>query len=309
MIALDPKHVSSWLRISLEVEPELAEAVSEVLSRHIPGGVVIESTAVTADAEDEGHAVGPLRVLGFIPVDEQLEERREQIEHGLRYLAMIQPLPEPHYETIQEQNWMEAWKQHYHPLKVGGRLLVLPAWMASKDTTRIAVRIEPGMAFGTGVHPTTQLTLQLLERHVEPGRSVIDIGCGSGILAIAAAKLGAAPVLAVDIDAVALDNARHNAALNAVDIEIGEGSVGELLAGKFGFNQAEVVLANILAPVLVRLLDQGLSRLLKPNGALILSGVLMAQESELRRALDNHALRVIDELRIDDWVALAVNSN
>ncbi|HEY4717942.1 MAG TPA: 50S ribosomal protein L11 methyltransferase, partial [Anaerolineales bacterium] len=174
--------MNSWLRISLEVDPELAEAVSEVLARYIPGGVVMESTAIEADAEDEGRAVGPLRVMGYIPGDEHLEATRAQIEQGLRYLALIQPIPEPSYTPIQEQNWMEAWKQHYKPLSIGRRLLILPAWMQAESAERVTVRIEPGMAFGTGVHPTTQLSLQLLETYVKAGDSVIDVGCGSAIL-------------------------------------------------------------------------------------------------------------------------------
>ncbi len=297
---------NSWLRISLEVDPELAEAVSEVLARYIPGGVVIESTAIEADAEDEGRAVGPLRVMGYIPSDEQLENTRAKIEQGLRYLALIQPIPEPSYETIQEQNWMEAWKQHYRPLRIGPRLLVLPAWMPEEAGGRVAVRIEPGMAFGTGVHPTTQLSLQLLERYVKPNQSVIDVGCGSAILAIAASRLGASSVVAVDIDAQALDNARHNAQLNDVDIEIGVGSVAELLAGEFSLQQADLVVANILAPVLVRLLEQGLAKLVAQGGVLILSGILAEQEGEMKRALDQAGLKISEERRIEDWLGLAV---
>jgi ribosomal protein L11 methyltransferase len=294
----------SWLRISLEVDPELAEAVSEVLARYIPGGVVIESTAIEADAEDEGRAVGPLRVMGYIPTEDR-DLIRSQIEQGLRYLALIQPIPEPSYETIQEQNWMEAWKQHYRPLRIGQRLLILPAWLPGEAGNRVSIRIEPGMAFGTGVHPTTQLSLQLLERHMRPGDSVIDVGCGSAILAIAAAKLGAARVVAVDIDAQALDNARHNAQLNEIDIEIGVGSLAELLAGRFSLRQADLVVANILAPVLVRLLEQGLAKLMAEGGVLILSGILAEQEGEMKRALNQAALKIIEERRIDDWLGLA----
>ena len=294
----------SWLRISLEVDPELAEAVSEVLARHIPGGVVIESTAIEADAEDEGRAVGPLRVMGYIPTEDR-DLVRSQIEQGLRYLALIQPIPEPSYETVQEQNWMEAWKQHYRPLRIGQRLLILPAWLPGEAGNRVSIRIEPGMAFGTGVHPTTQLSLQLLERHMKPGDSLIDVGCGSAILAIAAAKLGAARVVAVDIDAHALDNARHNAQLNEVDIEIGVGSLAELLAGKFSLQQADLVVANILAPVLVRLLEQGLAKLMAEGGVLILSGILAEQEDEMKRALNEAGLQVSGERRIEDWLGLA----
>jgi ribosomal protein L11 methyltransferase len=295
----------SWLRISVEVDPELAESVSEVFARYIPGGVVIESTAVYANAEDEGHAVGPLRVMGYIPVDEQLEERRAQIEQGLRYLALIQPVPEPSYETIQDQNWMEAWKVHYKPLTVGERLLILPAWMPQPAGDRVAILIEPGMAFGTGVHPTTQLCLQLVEKYMDGVTSVIDLGCGSAILAIAASKLGADRVVAVDIDAVALDNARLNAQLNGVEIEIGEGSVVELLAGKFALQKADLVLANILAPVLVRLLDAGMALLLNPAGTLVLSGILAEQEDDVRAAVTKAGLLVVGERRIQDWLALA----
>ena len=299
---------ASWLRISLEVDPELAEVVSEVLARYIPGGVVIESTAIQADAEDEGHAVGPLRVSGYIPSDAELEFNRARIEQGLRYLAMIKPLPEPAYETIREQNWMETWKQHYIPLPIGKRLLILPAWIEMGTGGRIPVRIEPGMAFGTGVHPTTQVSLQLVERYVKAGDSVIDVGCGSAILAIAAAKLGASSIVAVDIDNQALDNARHNAELNNVDIEIGHGSVTEVLTGQFKLHQGEVVVANILAPVLIRLLVSGLAGLLKPGGVLILSGILAEQEGEMKKSLEIAKLQIIEELRIEDWLGLAVQS-
>ncbi|MCL5428620.1 MAG: 50S ribosomal protein L11 methyltransferase [Chloroflexi bacterium] len=301
-----PTEPTSWLRISLRVDPELAEAVSEVLARYIPGGVVIESTAIEADAEDIGRAVGPLRVSGYIPADAYLEDTRANIEQGLRYLAMIQPIPEPSYESIQEQNWMESWKEHYRPLPVGERLLILPAWIQMETGGRVPIRIEPGMAFGTGVHPTTQLSLQLLEHCVQPGNSVIDVGCGSAILAIAAAKLGAAPVVAVDIDSQALDNARHNVQLNNVDIEIGQGSVAELLKGQFGLQQADVVVANILAKVLIRLLDQELARLMNPKGMLILSGILAEQEDEMKKSLEKAKLQIIAERRIEDWLGLAV---
>ncbi len=301
-----PAEPASWLRISLEVDPELAEAVSEVLARYIPGGIVIESTAIEADTEDEGRAIGPLRVSGYIPADTALEATRAKIDQGLRYLALIQPIPEPSYLMIQEQNWMESWKQHYQLLPIGERLLILPAWMDIETGGRVPIRIEPGMAFGTGVHPTTQLSLQLLERYVRLGKSVIDVGCGSAILAIAAAKLGAAPVVAVDIDSQALENARHNAQLNEVNIEIGVGSVGEILVGQFGLHQADVVVANILAPTLIRLVGEGLDKLMKKGGVLILSGILAEQEEEMKNSLQKVNLQIIEEHRVEDWVGLAI---
>lgn len=298
----------SWLRISLEVDPELAEAVSEVLARYIPGGIIIESTAIQANAEDEGRAVGPLLVSGYIPADSEMESTRAKIEQGLRYLEMIQPLPDPTYETIHEQNWMEAWKEHYKPLLVGERFIVVPAWMNIETGSRIPIRIEPGMAFGTGVHPTTQLSLQLLERYVKSGDSLIDVGCGSAILAIAAAKLGAAPVVAVDVDAQALNNARYNTGLNNVDIEIDHGSVTEGLAGQFNLRQADVVVANILSPVLIQLLGDGLVRLVKQGGVLILSGILAEQASEMKKSLEKENQKVVEERWMEDWLGLAVRN-
>jgi ribosomal protein L11 methyltransferase len=218
---------------------------------------------------------------------------------------MIQPLPEPQYENILEQNWMEAWKKHYKPTQIGKRLMIVPAWMDIDTQNRIPIRIEPGMAFGTGVHPTTQLCLQLVEKAVRPGVSVIDVGSGSGILAIAAAKLGATQIVAVDIDNVTLENARLNAQLNEVDFEIGEGSVAELLAGNYSLQKADIVIANILAPVLIRLLQNGLRDLMNPGATLILSGILADQETDMLAALKKADLTLIDQRRHLDWLALA----
>ena len=153
----------NWLEVSLTVNGELAEAVAEVLARFVPGGVVVESTAIYADPEDHGYPVGPLRVCGYLPMDVQLEETRQRIEEALYFLGRIQPLPDPQFKPIEEVNWAEAWKQHYKPIAIGKKLVIVPAWLDSPDESRISIRIDPGMAFGTGTHPTTQLCLELLE--------------------------------------------------------------------------------------------------------------------------------------------------
>jgi len=339
----------SWLEVSLVVDGEMAEAVADVLRRYVSGGVAIESTGVTAGAEDEGgRAVGPLRVCGYLPVDAQLEAARRRIEEALWHLGQIRPLPEAQFRPIQEQDWAEAWKQHYHPIEVGQRLLIVPAWLEVHQPGRIPVKIDPGMAFGTGTHPTTQLCLEVLDeilrysfvpsslrtgsqdkaqRECYPERSegspehvvgiprftrndieIIDVGCGSGILSIAALKLGARRALAVDIDAEAVEAARQNAALNQVfeRMEIDQGSVGEILGGQFSLRQALVVVANILAPVLVRLFGAGLGELVTPGGWLILSGILAEQAGEVLEAAGQHGFRLEMERRSGDWVALVV---
>jgi ribosomal protein L11 methyltransferase len=302
-----------WYEVSLIVDGEMAEAVAEVLRRYLPDGVVIESTAVMAGPADEnGQAVGPLRVCGYIPVDDQLEKTRQRIEQGLWYLGRISPLPEPEFKLIKEVNWMEAWKDHYHPIPIGKKLVILPAWINRPKSKRIPIRIELGMAFGTGTHPTTQLCLALVEdyiTHVEitSGVRVIDVGCGSSILSIAALKLGADTSLGVDIDPEAIRASNDNAAINGVtgQLELGIGSVLEIKAGKFGIQTAQLVLANILAPVLVQLLKQGLGELLMPEGWLILSGILQEQSAEVEAALEVNGYHLVRKSQMGDWVALA----
>lgn len=299
----------SWLQIAIEVEPELAEAVAEALARYLPEGVAIESTDIEANDEDEGRAIGPLRVVGYIPVDAQLEHTRLQIQQALRYLALIQPIPEATFTPIQQTNWMEAWKQHYRPIEVGERLLILPAWLEDAPGERLPVRIDPGMAFGTGVHPTTQLSLQLIEGYLHAGADLIDVGCGSGVLAIAAARLGAGRLLGVDIENDAIENARHNAKLNGVEAEFAVGSLEDILTGNFALKQAPLVVANILAPILVRLLAGGLAELLAPGGRLLLSGILDRQHGDIEAALLAAGLREIELLQMGDWIGLAAEAS
>jgi len=301
---------TSWLEVSLVVDGELVEPVAEVLARFIPEGVVVESTAVTANADDsDGHAVGPLRVFGYLEMNEQLETTRHRLEEALWYLGRIRPLPEPQYRPIQQTNWAEAWKQHYRPIPIGKRLMIVPAWMEPPTQERIPIRIDPGMAFGTGTHPTTQLCLEILEglaSQMNGEWQVIDVGCGTAILAIAALHMGAQHALGVDIDADAIGAAQENAATNRVAerLEIGLGSLAEIQAGAFSIAKAQVVFANILAPVLVRLLDEGLGKLLLPGGGLVLSGILAEQSAAVEDALQRNGLTLAQKHTSGDWVAL-----
>lgn len=297
-----------WLEVSLTVSGELAESVAEVLDRYASGGVVVESGVIWDEEDGEGTPVGPVRVYGYLPVDDLLEEKRQKLEEALWYLGRIQPLPAPAYRGVQDEDWMAAWKKHYHPIPIGQRLLVLPAWIEQTDLSRIAVKIDPSMAFGTGTHPTTQLCMEMVEQHLEPGFSVIDVGCGSGILSIAALKLGAAHALGVDIDSAAVTSTRENAAANGVleRMETGLGSVPELLRGTFSLSQAPLVLANILAPVIIRLFDAGLADLVQPGGKIILSGILEGQAQGVRAAAEGKGLRWVQTAQQLDWVALVM---
>jgi ribosomal protein L11 methyltransferase len=299
-----------WLEVSLTVNGEMAEAVAEVLSRFVSGGVVTESGVIYNDAEDEGTEYGPVRVFGYLVVDEHLEDSRRQLSEALWHLGMIQPLPEASFRSIADEDWMTAWKQHYHAIPIGKRLEVLPAWIEKHDDARIPVHIDPSMAFGTGTHPTTQLCLEMVESYTLPGQPVIDVGCGSGILSIAALRLGASHALGIDIDNASIRSTTENAATNRVqqNLECGLGSVVEILQGKFSLRQAPLVLANILAPVIVRLFAAGLAELVTPAGTLVLSGILAEQAEEVRAAAKQHGLEFKEMRQIEDWVALAFTS-
>jgi ribosomal protein L11 methyltransferase len=302
-----------WLEVALVVDGELAEAVADVLARFAPNGVVIEATRIVPDINGEGRAEGPLRVAAYLPADAHLEESRQRLEEALWYLGRIQPLPEAEYNPVQQTDWAEAWKQHYRPIAIGRHLMIVPAWLENPDPTRVAIRIDPGMAFGTGTHPTTQLCLEIIEDSLAaatPAESVnlIDVGCGSGILSIAALKLGARHALGVDIESEAVDAARQNSVLNglAPSLELGQGSLAEIRSGAFSLQTAHLVLANILAPILIRLLDEGLGTLLEPGGELVLSGILEEQAADILAAASHNGLRLADRRQIKDWVALVL---
>ncbi len=301
----------NWLEVSMTVDGELAESVADVFARFAPNGVMTEQGVKYNDAEDAGTPTGPITVRAYLEVNEQLEETRQKLEEALFYLGMIQPLPTPAYKQIADQNWMEAWKQHYKPILIGQRLLILPAWMESPEPERLAIKIDPGMAFGTGTHPTTQLCLELMEKSFVKAQTskVIDVGCGSGILSIAAIKLGAEHVVAVDIDPESIVNSRENADVNGVgdELMLGVGSVQDVLAGQFAFKSAPLVVANILAPVIVRLFNAGMADLIAEHGAIILSGILFEQEQSVIEAGQAQGLRLIERRQSGDWVALTLS--
>jgi ribosomal protein L11 methyltransferase len=306
--------MTNWLEVSLTVNGELAEAVADVLARFAYSGVMMEQGVKYMDDEDAGTPTGPIIVRAYLEMNDQIEGTRRKLEESLYYLGMIQPLPAASYKQIADQNWIDAWKQHYKPILIGERLVIVPAWMESPASSRIAIKIDPGMAFGTGTHPTTQLCLELMEKAIfDPRLSknelrVIDIGCGSGILSIAAVKLGAKSALGVDTDADSITNARENAATNGIGNELilDTGSVQEILEGRFLFHQAPLVVANILAPVIIRLFDAGLAGLIEEGGMILLSGILEEQVQSVIEAGHAQGLTMIERRQMGDWVALAM---
>jgi ribosomal protein L11 methyltransferase len=304
----------NWIEVSMTVNGELAEAVADVLARNAPNGVTTEQAVDFVNDEDEGTPSGPVTVRAYLPVDERLEESRQKLDQGLYFLGMIQPLPAAVYTPIADQNWMEAWKERYHPIPIGKRLIIVTAWLESPEARRVSIKIDPGMAFGTGTHPSTQLCLELIEEFCDKqigtalaSLTAIDVGCGSGILSIGALKLGMGLALGVDIDEASVRASRENSDTNEIAperFEIGLGSVTEILNGKFPVRHAALVLANILAPIIIRLFGMGLADLVERDGALILSGILAEQAAQVQTCADAYGMKFIEQRQMGDWVAL-----
>ena len=245
-----------------------------------------------------------LLLRAYIPEDERLEATKTQLEAALGHMRLMYPMPQPVYQTLDADDWSEAWKAHYQPLRIGKRLMIRPQWidveLAPGD---IEIALDPGMAFGTGTHPTTQLCLEALERLIEPALDVIDLGSGSGILAIAAAKLGARRVLALDIDPIAVAATADNARANGVGDKIiaQRGSLENALGAARRFDLAVV---NILARVILQLTEQGLSDIVRPGGAAIFSGIIDSQADDVEAALRRTGLLPYARHQQGDWMLI-----
>jgi ribosomal protein L11 methyltransferase len=286
-----------WLEVAVEVDGEAAEAVSEVFNRHGRGGAVIEHTLLDGlGAHDQADRWS---VKTYIPVDDPA--LRHKIEEALWHLGQLYPIPEPQFRVVAEQDWSEAWKAHYRVVRVGERTVIVPQWLSyDPKPGEIVLLLDPGMAFGTGTHPTTRLCLEAIEGLPLQGQRVLDVGTGSGILAIAAAKWGAAEVVGVDVDELAVASAGRNVAANGVasTVRISSGSL-DGVEGTY-----DVVLVNILARVICALLEQGLVRYLAPGGTIVASGIVDTQEGEVREAMAAQGIEVVGRSVERDWVAL-----
>jgi len=259
---------------------------------------------------DEANRVEPnARVFGYLLADATLEYKKQQLEEALWHLGQIQPLPAATYQPILDEDWMAAWKKHYQPIKIGKKLVIVPAWIKKDFPGRLPIRINPGMAFGTGTHPSTQLCLQLLEEALQPAQSVIDVGCGSGILAIAALKLDAGFVLGVDIDPAAIKSTLENVENNQIEsaLEVGLGSVIEIRSNQFRIKNAPLVVVNILASVIIHLFEDGLADLVEKGGKLILAGILEPQAQNVITTANQQGFVLEKTITSSDWTALLLN--
>ena len=221
-----------------------------------------------------------------MPLDASAAERRGRIDVAVRLVAALAPVSDLAERVLPEEQWRDAWKKHFKPLKIGRRVVVRPTWSADKPAEGEAtIWLDPGMAFGTGHHPTTRMCIEQIERTMTPGARVLDVGCGSGILSIAAARLGASEVFGLDIDPAAVGVAEENGRKNGVESRL-TFAAGSLPSPKAGPRSFDLTVANISAKV-VSAIASGLVASLKPGGVLIASGVLVENGDRIQRALSD----------------------
>lgn len=295
-----------WIEVTLRVDGEAAEATAGVLQRYGYQGVAVEHEGIPPDKLDEDQIppATTLAVKAYIPEDDQSDALKKQLEDALGYMNMMYPMPTPTYQIVEEADWAEAWKAHYHPVRIGKRLLIRPLWTEVElQPDDVEIALDPGMAFGTGTHPTTQLCLEATEDLLVPGAQVLDLGTGSGILAIAAAKLGAAHVLALDNDSIAVEAAIENAQQNgaAAKITVQEGSLETVVGSARRF---DLILVNILARIIIQMCSQHLGEVVRPGGLAIFSGIILEQADDVEAALRSTGLQPYSRRVQGDWVVI-----
>jgi len=295
-----------WIEISLQTDGEAAEAIAELLQRYGHQGVSIEQMGIMPDSWDEGEVPPPeqLLVRAYIPDDDRVTEAKAKLETALGHMSMMYPMPKPVYRNVQETDWAEAWKAHYHPVRLGCNILIRPNWIDVETKPEdIIISLDPGMAFGTGTHPTTQLCLESLEDLVTHGIRVLDLGSGSGILSVAAAKLGAVDILAVDNDPIAATVSTENAEENGVSDQI-TAQTGSLDTVLHSARPFDLVVVNILARVIIAMCKDGLGQTVRSGGKAIFSGIIQEQVDDVEAALRSTGLEPYKRRVQGDWVAI-----
>ena len=304
----EPAASDEWLELSVEAEPEAVEAVSGAFAEWGQGVAIEQVVHSSRDGDEVVFPPGaPLLVKTYLPLaDPASPERRQQIEKAVWALGLLRQVGPLQVKGLRETDWANAWKQHFFVQRVGRRTVVVPSWRQAEyapEPGDIALLLDPGMAFGTGLHPTTRLCLRAAEELVQPAQRVLDVGAGSGILAIAAAKLGARHVEAVEIDPVAARVCRDNVQLNGVadTVTVHDGSL------RARGERCDLALANITIKTLLEL-HPLLARRLQPGGLAVMSGVLLERADELRAALAAAGWRHLRTDQEQDWVALLVEA-
>jgi ribosomal protein L11 methyltransferase len=302
----EPERV--WYELAIDVHAEAVEPVSALLASYgYNDGVAIDEPYVQ-DGDGDNLQIDvekAFTIHTWVADSDYRPEIVEEIRAALWHLGMMRPIGELRVSTLAEEDWANAWKEHFKVHRIGERVVVRPPWIAHEPQgDEVVVELDPGMAFGTGLHPSTRLSTLGVEQVVSQGERVLDVGTGSGILAIAALKLGASHVDAVDVETVAVRATMENAARNGVAdrVDVRHGSVGlcEPFPGEY-----DVVLANIIARILIELAD-GIVTSTRPGGSMVLAGIITEREADVVSAFAERGAIVITRRQEDDWVSLVL---
>src|SRR5581483_2151939 len=289
------------LELSIRADAESAEALAAALNEYAYGGAVIEQV-VTPEQGETLDAARPFTVRAFLLNDETVAEKRRRMEAAVWALGMLRPLGELEVRTLAEEDYANAWKKFYTVLHIGSRMVIKPSWLEyNAQPNEIVIELDPGMAFGTGLHPTTRLCLAVLENYATPRAEMLDVGTGSGILAIGAARLGAEHVDALDIDPIAVETATKNVAASQLGhkIRVTRGSIEREAAPK----TYDLITANIFADTIAELAP-ALVQHLKANGVLIASGILVERAYLVEDAMREQKMELIEKQQEDDWLVM-----
>lgn len=305
-----------WSELSIHTTNEAVDAISNILHEAGASGVVIEdSEELVREREDrfgEIYSLNPddfpvdgVRVKAYLAETSFLLETVEEIKLAVNNLQNFN-IDIGHnivsVQEVDEEDWATAWKKYYHPVKISNRFTIVPTWEDYErvSTDELIIELDPGMAFGTGTHPTTVMCLQALEKTVQPNLKVIDVGTGSGVLSIGAAKLGATSIHALDLDEVAVASAKENIALNHVEhlIEVTHGNLLDNVN-----EQADIVIANILAEIIMTFTDEAFS-IVKEKGLFITSGIISAKKEDVKKALQKSGFEIEEVMMMEDWVTI-----
>lgn len=311
--------MNDWMQVKVLTTTAGADLVSEILLEAGSEGTMIEDrNDVFENQRPEGQwdIIDPaiadrigedVKVTGYYPIDENRNNVISSIASALGRLQALTPdvdlgKLEMQVQGFENEDWSESWKKSFKPIRLGDHIVICPGWLEyEKQPDDKVIEIDPGMAFGTGTHETTGMCAALIEKYVQPGQRVIDIGTGSGILAIVAAHMGAKEVLATDLDAVAVRVAAENAALNGFGDKI-DCRCGDLL--DVVDVSGDVVIANIIADVILMLAKPVRERIV-PNGVFICSGIATDRREDVRRALLENDYEILDEPVKGEWAAFA----
>lgn len=304
-----------WSEISIHTTQEAVEPICNILHEAGASGVVIEDPQELVkerkdifgeiyqlsanDYPKEGVIIKAYFVINSI-IGKIIEEIKEAVNGLLRYGIDI-GFNKVTISEVNEEDWATAWKKYYKPVKISKYITIKPTWeeYEPENDQECIIELDPGMAFGTGTHPTTVLCIQAIEKKLKKGDQIIDVGTGTGVLSIAAAKLGAASVLALDLDEVAVESAKLNVKLNKVQgvVTVKQNNLLDKVAEK-----ADLIVANILAEVIIRFVDDA-SSLLNQDGIFITSGIIKRKKQEVKDALLAQDFIIEETLENDDWVA------